>query len=323
MQRGKIPAILLALLLAVALASCNEVDIPVEETDSESAFVSDSEAISETESVSADSTAGETEVAEDTEPEPAAESQLHRLLKSSDALAATAEIVAHIPYPDDISKTEQGGYTDGVYHYQLFIKKDKESNEEDNIVRLVKYDLEKQETVAVSEELHLNHANDLTFNSREDVFVAVHNNPNRKQVSKISPDTLQIIETVEIPVKIYSMSYNETRDRYVVGLSGGQDFRILRSDFSMEGYIHGATPLTAGYTTQGCACDDAFIYFVLYKENVITVYDWDGKFVSIIHLDIPGEPENISVVGEDIYVATSAKGEAAVYKITSLEEFSA
>lgn len=81
-------------------------------------------------------------------------------------------------------------------------------------------------TEAVSEPLPLNHANDLTYNSKRGVFVAVHNNPYRKWVSLIDPETLTVIETVIMDVKIYSISYNETREQYVVGLSGGADLPL-------------------------------------------------------------------------------------------------
>ncbi len=65
------------------------------------------------------------------------------------------------------------------------------------------------------------------------------------------------------------------------------------------------------------------IHTITYDENVITVYDWDGNYVSLIHLDILGgeEPENISVVGDDIYVATLVDGGTAIRKLTSVEMF--
>ncbi len=253
--------------------------------------------------------------------EPVIDTHLHGILKSSDKLVATSEIIARIPVPDDISTGIQGGYTDGIYQYQFFIKKDEDSNERDNIVRLVKYDIEKQETVAVSEQLYLNHANDLTYNSKERVFYAANCSYDGTIVSKISPETLEVIEKVKIPMSIYCISYNETRDCYVVGINGGQNFRILNSDFTTKGPLHIASTLTAGYTTQGVGSDDEYIYFLLYKENVIAVYDWDGNFISLIYLGMMGEePENISVVGEDIYVVTSADGDAAIRKLTSIEK---
>ncbi len=303
-MKRRLLTILLVILLIITITACND--------------ISD---ISETENETEDITESESDTQEESEIEPAVESELHGIIKSSDRLVAKSEPVGFIPYPDDISTQEQGGYTDGIHQYQFFIKKDNASKQKNNIVRLVKYDIEKQESVAVSEKLYLNHANDLTYNEKEGVLLASHCHFYGNRISMISPDTLEVVDSVDIDMDIYCITYNESRDRYAVGLHGGQDFRILDSDFEPIGPIHKATDLTEGYTTQGCASDDEYIYFVLYSENVITVYDWDGNFMSLIYLDILGETENISVVGEDIYVVTSAEDGAAIYKIDSLEKF--
>ena len=104
-------------------------------------------------------------------------------------------------------------------------------------------------------------------------------------------------------------------------MSGGQNFRFFTDAFKLtDRNLRQSTPLTAGYTTQGCATDENFVYFVLYKQNVITVYDWTGKFVSLISFDVGNiEPENISVVNDDIYI-TCANGGGAVYRVTPKKE---
>lgn len=240
------------------------------------------------------------------------------VLRERSQWRASARKIATIP-SDGVSTTVQGGYTDGRYHYQFFIRKDTESDEENNIVRLVKYDLESGKQVQVSDPLPLNHANDLTFNTKRGQFVAVHNNPHRKWVSFIDPETLTVVETVKMEYKIYSISYNESRDQYVVGLSGGQTFRILDADFkAVDDVVFQPTSQTAGYTTQGATSDDHFIYFVLYNKNVITVYDWEGNFVTLLTLTVEGEPENLSVVDGTVYVATGHGGACLVYEIVKL-----
>lgn len=123
--------------------------------------------------------------------------------------------------PDDCP-TPQGGWFDGRYWYQLFIGKDTEHNERDNTVRLVRYDTQTGKTVRISDPLPLNHANDLTYNSRRGLLVAVHNNPNRKLVSFIDPETLTVTETVTLPCRIYSLAYSPERDMYVAGIAGGR-----------------------------------------------------------------------------------------------------
>lgn len=241
--------------------------------------------------------------------------QLAETLLSSDSLRAQAKKIGHIEH-DGVSHISQGGYTDGTYHYQLHIKKDTASNEENNIVRLVKYDIAAKTIVQISDPLPLNHANDLTYNPKRGVFLAVHNNPHREWVSIIDPETLTVIETVTIDFRIYSIAYNEARDQYVVGLSGGQTFRFLDADLKpVSDEVYQPTPQTTGYTTQGVACDDRFIYFVLYQKNVITVYDWEGRFVSLISLTMADEPENISVVDGQIYIGVGTGAGTDLYRI--------
>ena len=238
-------------------------------------------------------------------------------LASSDYWMADVEELGVIPNPDSQCKTKQGGWTDGVYYYQIFIKKDTASDEENNIVKLVKYNIETGEVVKTSENLGLNHANDLTYNPKRNIFVAVHNNPNRKKLSIIDPETFEVVDTVTLECKIFSLDYNAERDQYVIGIAGGQKFRFLNADFTYaDDVIHQPTTLSKGYTTQGVSCDENYIYFVLYNQNCITVYDWNGNFISYVKLNISGEPENLSVVGNEIYISSAHSDGAHIYRIS-------
>ncbi len=312
-----IPGFLLACLLIFGMAGCRMIDTEGHDPESEPVATKETTKLPET------TNAPEMTKTPDNQPEAIGPSALHNLLKSSDRIVAESETIGIIPCPDDISVTGQGGYSDGTYQYQFFIQKDTASNERDNIVRLVKYDIEKQETIAVSGELYINHANDLTYNSKTGEFIAVNCHYDGNIISIISPETLQVTRKMRIGASIYSISYNDTRDCYVVGINGGQDFYILDSNFKQIGERHSATSLTTGYVAQGVTSDDEYIYFILYDENVITVYDWDGRFVSLIYLDILGgeEPENISVIDDDIYVVSLLDGGTSIRKLTSIKKF--
>ncbi len=242
-------------------------------------------------------------------------------LAASDYWTADVEQIGCVPHPDNQCTVKQGGWTDGTYYYQLFIKKDTASDEENNIVKLVKYNLETGEVVKISEDLGLNHANDLTYNPKRNIFVAVHNNPNRKKLSIIDPETFEVVDTVTLGCKIFSLDYNEARDQYVIGVAGGQKFRILDADFQfVSDTVYEPTSLSKGYTTQGVTCDDQYIYFVLYNQNCLTVYDWDGNFISYVKLNISGEPENLSVVGNDIYISSAHGDGARIFKIVDWQK---
>lgn len=244
--------------------------------------------------------------------------ELKELLRSNKSLVATTEIIGHVPFPK-VGKVCQGGYTDGKYFYQAFIIAKTDSGEVDNDVTVVKYDIENESVVKESAVLKLNHCNDFTYNPKLGKLLVCNATGRKNIVSIMDPDTLEIEGEVDLGFEIFSINYNESRNQYVVGIAGGQTFRILDAEFQIASDIYDPTTRAIGYITQGNACDDNFIYFVLYQENVITVYDWDGNFVSWINLDIPNavEPENISVIGNDIYIGGSGNGHE-IYKIKTL-----
>ncbi len=224
----------------------------------------------------------------------------------------------------------QGGCFDGTYVYQGFILKDAASEETRNVCKIVKqkFDGRPDTTTAlkISEALDLNHTNDITYNTKTDELVVVHNNPFRTKLTVIDPKTLTVKRTVTIPINIYSLTYNAERDLYVAGCSGGQNLRILSADLSQtlsEEMI--SAEETKGLTTQGICSDDTFIYCTLwnsngkgaYSKNVITVYDWYGNHVGTIGTAIEIESENISIVDGTLYVTAHSwwAGAAYIYKI--------
>ena len=238
---------------------------------------------------------------------------LRYMFTQSTVLESTSTRFGTLPFhPEDIRGT-QGGCRVGNYHYQTYIKNDKESNELNNICYIGKYDLTTQTVVQYSERLDLNHANDVTYNSRTNELVVVHNKPRYTQLSIIDPDTLTLKRTVDLPGPVYAVTYNATRDEYAVGRSNSQNIHRVTNDFKFvtkDPYT--ATPTTKTYTTQGICSDDTFIYCVLYDglhaktsamQNVITVYDWYGNYVGTINFENERlEPENISVVDGTLHV---------------------
>lgn len=253
--------------------------------------------------------------------------ELHSKLTLSELLTAnSATKLATLPEPTDYQNLYyQGGCTaDGEYFYQAVITyKDTKSTEEDgtdkdvsNEVRVVKYNLSTGENVW-SDTMALNHANDITYNPKLDRFVVCHNAGNAKRVSYLKVNDAGKLEMdggADLKYSSYSIDYNAVYDRYVVGRSGAEYFDVYDSDFnvlySFEAKEEYKAQLTedktsyTGYITQGIACDDNYIYCVLDKPDVIVVYDWYGCFVTKIDLSnvVDYEPENISVVGNSIYV---------------------
>lgn len=238
---------------------------------------------------------------------------LQEKLTSSTSLYGYTEELFTIAFPQGM-EVVQGGCKVGKYYYQGFIKKDNSGS------IIVKYDTEKKTIEKTSNVLPLSHTNDMTYNSNIGKLVVCHNAPERKVISYVNPDSLTIEKTFTIEYEIFSINYNASTNQYVVGIAHGQTFRILDANFKAVGNAFQPTDRTVGYTTQGCASDDNYIYFVLYKQNVIAVYDWSGEFVTLIELDITSvEPENISVVNDIIYLGCSDFSKAIIYQMTSIE----
>lgn len=198
----------------------------------------------------------------------------------------------------------QGGCTDGKYCY--FAMENQTFPEGSHRSYIYKYDVNTWELVARSEDLPLDHSNDICYNPDKHELIVVHNAPNRNIISILDPDTLTVKEKVKIKYQIFSMAYNRSRQQYVIGLSGGQNFALLDTEFKA---VKTYTVNSTGYTTQGVECDNDFIYFVQYNQNVIMIYDWNGKLVTRVDMTLLGvEPENISLIeGEFIIGCNDAK----------------
>ena len=200
-------------------------------------------------------------------------------------------------YTDEKFQILQGGGTDGRYLYFAHVTWVKDGVQTGIIC---KYDPETGEMIGKSEEMPIDHANDITYNEKTDMLIVTHNAPNRQLITYVNPHTLEYLGTHDIGYPIYCMSYNEKRDAYVVGLSGGMDFAITNSNF---GKVSEHLAVDTKYVTQGMETDDDFIYFILHRLPCITKYDWEGNFVEYIPLDRKSdEPENIMFVGGKLYL---------------------
>ena len=264
-------------------------------------------------------------------------SSLRYMFTQSKTVGTTESIECTVPFlpgadgvlgtSDDVTGT-QGGCRLGNYQYQCIIKNDAASNQMNNITYVVKYDLTTKQTVACSELLDLNHANDITYNEKTGELVIVHNTPRPKMLTFMDPDTLAVTRRVELPGEIYAITYNAARDIYMVGVSGGQRLRPISADFeNLTSVPYDATPTTSLCTTQGICSDDTFIYCALYDgkfknspnmQNCITVYDWYGNYVGTINMWLDKkEPENISIVNGEFFVLAHVSGTGGViYRVT-------
>ena len=157
--------------------------------------------------------------------------------------------------------------------------------------------------------LQLDHGNDAAYNSKKHQLVVVHNDPNKDILSIVNPDTLEVIEQVKLPYKAYAISYNETRDQYLIDISGSFDTYITDSDFNIVKRIPG---IDTGITKQGMDSDDKYIYFPQWDSekdnNYIMVYDWDGNYINYLTVKSSLEIESMFNVDGEIYIAFLGTG---------------
>lgn len=207
----------------------------------------------------------------------------------------------------------QGGCTDGKYAY--YCSNDPYTNK----CSISKFNFETWEEVAREDSVCVDHGNDITYNRDKDCLVVCHNSPNRTHVSFVDKKTLKIIETVEIPFEIYSITYNHKTNRYAVGISYTFDFAILDKDFNVLERVAGVIP-EKSKTKQGMDSDDDYLYFLLSEPNAISVYDWNGKHYGIYKMNDTAkkyEAENIFHINDDLYIGYN-HGIGKIYK-TNIE----
>lgn len=219
------------------------------------------------------------------------------LINSSDSYTTVQKKVLTIPGSDNY-KIMQGGCTDGKYCY--FAMENNTFPEGSHHSYIYKYEVATWKPAGRSEALPLDHSNDICYNPDTNELVVVHNAPNRTKISIVDPETLTVKEVKTIKYEIFAISYSPVRKQYVIGLSHGQNFAVLDADFER---VRLCTVKSTGYTTQGVECDESFIYFVQYNQNVIMIYDWDGKLITRVDMTLAGvEPENISLKDMKFYI---------------------
>ena len=201
------------------------------------------------------------------------------------------------------SSTVQGGCTDGKYAYFII---------HGSATRLLKYDLKNFKLVDMVDCIGFDHANDITYNSKLNRLVVTNNSPHYDVLTVLNPDTLEVTSNQKLKLDVYSISYNEKTNQYVVGISGTYDYAVLDGKFKVVKKYSG---VNTGYTRQGCDSDNEYIYFVQgEKSNIVVVYDNKGNLVKKIKIDENLEVENMFHVGTDFYITMHYYGNY-VYRI--------
>ncbi len=272
------------------------------------------------------------------------------LAASEETVTGVSDSGTRIAIEGEGAYLPQGGWTgDNGHHYQAFINRmGTHDDDSDNLVCIAEFDKEGTPVSQTALNLPLYHANDVTYNSKEQCLLVCYAGT---KLAKIDVNNLAggITSEVTLSDTIYCIDYDEVNNRYVVGFSN--NFKVLDSDFATVGDSHSTeihsqitctstscadadctdydTCQAEGYVKQGVACDERYVYFITYRtcyhnhvlaeNNQIAVYDWNGNFVTWIELDNPEfETENISIANGNIYYTVWTQGdsrdEAMIFK---------
>lgn len=238
-----------------------------------------------------------------------------RDLNSADAFAFSLKRLLVLTPPDTAEYrnyyVQQGCCTDGTYAYTIL------ENQKINKCSIWKLDLKDWSVVKVQYDLPLDHGNDITYNPVLNQLVVVHNKPNYNRLSFVDPDTLEVVGTRELPYKMFSISYEPSRDQYVIGISGTYQFAVLDSNFNTVAYYYGEE---TGFTKQNVDSDEHYIYFGQWKGgskgNLVMVYDWAGHFVTSIRVKSYQEIESLLHVGDQWYITFYSEKAAHIFEAT-------
>ncbi len=178
--------------------------------------------------------------------------------------------------------------------------------------RIAKINLKTKKLIKVSPDLNISHGNDIAYNSDRKQLVVAHGAPNYKLVSFVDPNTLTIQKTVSLTLPkgtpgatdsncnnfegITAIAYNTNHKMYVARLKS--QGHIVQYDENLNAVKYVRLDKKDNYLFQGM---DSYSEYMLVvqspgnggKENIISVYDWDGKYMSRVSLGSTYELENV------------------------------
>ncbi len=220
----------------------------------------------------------------------------------------------------------QGGCTDGEYFY--FLITDSIDTENDQ-TRVVKVDPKTNATVKTGPIISVAHANDMTYDSKNDRFVVAWCSVDNFCVSYINPKTLNVISTGTITnhtIGCFGIAYDPISNTYSCAESNykvnGYGLLILDENLRMIARLDGGG---VGHTAQGVDCDDKYIYYSQSpggsnKNNVIRVYDkTTGKLVKQFTIDLTYEIENVFWYDGAFYAGFNCHGQTNPRRVYRLD----
>ena len=231
-----------------------------------------------------------------------------RLLNYGYTFTLNAEKVMSCAGEGDV-KIAQGAASDGTYVYFVL------RNSGDSQARVFKYDMTGKQ-IAKSEVFDGGHCNDMTLNTRTGTLYVAHGTAAQKKLTPVTAKDLSIGMDKNISVGTGALTYNAARNCYAIS-QGGKDLYLCDAGFKkIQSYNR--TDET-GYTAQGMGSDDHYVYFPMSgsSDNLLVTYDWNGRFVTSLKVNLALESESMFYAAGNYYVNFHEKNKGAqLYKIT-------
>ena len=204
-------------------------------------------------------------------------------------------VLTHAPV-DDIY-VAQGAASDGEFFYFVL------RNAGDTKAQVYKYRIKSGAFVAESPVFNGGHCNDMTYDAGRKQLMVAHGQSEGQILTPVDASTMEVLPNIKIPVGSGAITYNATRDSYAIS-QGGSTFYVTDSSFKVT--LKTTRTDKTGYTAQGMGSDDSYVYFPMSKsktDNVLVVYDWQGKFVTTLKIDLSIESESMFYAAGRYYVA--------------------
>jgi hypothetical protein len=211
----------------------------------------------------------------------------------------------------------QGGGTDGKNVYVALVNGNNDASTKSVIL---KFDPKTWEILQTSGLLLLQHANDITYNPNLNSLVVACCEPNYRKIVYVSPDSLEETGSASLRTPTYCLAYDAEKDCYWTA----RDMYYAAVPASdLKKVLSAGKHDTTGHTTQGMTVDEKYLYFVLYKENCMMIYDKETGKQTVVGLSVPasdGEPENLFWIDGEMYIvfnnSTWTGGE--IYKVADV-----
>ncbi len=212
-------------------------------------------------------------------------------------------------------KVAQGAVGDGSHVYFVF----RNSGDTEGIV--FKYDMTGKQ-VAKSKVFNGGHCNDMTLNTRTSKLYVAYGSAAPRKLTRVAADNLSVEKVQDISVNTGALTYNAARNCYAIS-QGGKNLVLCDAGFKTV-QSHTRTD-NSEYTAQGMGSDDHYVYFPMSgsRDNVLVTYDWNGRYIATLKINLSLESESMFYAGGNYYVNfhQSSKG-AQLYKVTPVFNYS-